>query len=674
MKCDDVSAARQAQGRFQYRHDGGAPPSRVMRTHAAWGEHAPRLRLHNHPAHLLVGALLLSTVRGANPACLLGVPSPVSTGGGAQRRDAAAGVLPSAQAQPEYQRLAAGQPASPCRGLTDIANGAVAACIAAPRWCGPALGFGAATAVAATMYCTARDAMTPAAPAVLGATSPAAGAVTPAHAALVEAVQNIHVAPTEGGTDEPLETVLLRIQHDCNGDLRCRANAINTVLERLPPNAVEQLMKILIPGQRALPTATDGTWPPMADAAPLFTGSELAALVDALGNLYSADQAAFQYYLERIVASTVSGGGSREGSPADIQQHWIDANTRRQATVAELLEREVGAVTWLPYAQSGLAHLGIADGTTAFNLHVILPTADRQPPLRRIMLVAHGDMIGRSLGSEGAVDNGSGVATAILIGSWFRENPPPAGTQVELLVTSNEELGFIGARAFVERCLPQRKCPDVVINVDMTGRGGRGYIMSGTEALAGWEQLGKPPLYLQAPPVSAVERQARQQLKQQFDAHGFAPAAAQAPPWVTSDQIPFGNVSIPAFGISQISPNDAHLWKQVEDARAQWHALDAQVDWTLWQAQRDGTAVMSANQALALKENHRAASNAYQAYRQLRDAHPNAPPVMIHSGGDVLHRVNPVMGVEFARALADGIRHLQWETDPIHDSPHPLAS
>ena len=672
MRCDHVSLARRVSGKFQ--NDGGAPPSHASRQHAAWGAHPAPLRLLGRPANLFVGALLASTLAAPRASRPPGLSVTGSSGTREPGGGPAVALLPAAGAHSDYRPLTTAHRTAPCTALTGIANSAAATCIASPRLCGTALGVGAATGIAATMYCAARDAL--GGPVPVDPDEPAfPDAASQEREALREAAQQISVVDAEGDA-EPLETALLRIHRHCAGNRTCRADGINPLLERLPASDVARLVRILVPAVPVRPGPAQATWPPMAEAAAFDASGELLALVDALSNLYSPEQAAFQYYLERIVASTVSGGGGRQGSPAGIQQRWIDANLRRQETMVELLERDVGPVARLPYTLSGLAHLGIAEGTAAFNLHVTLPPAGGQPPVHRVLLVAHGDMIGRSSGSEGALDNGSGLATLLLMGTRFRDNPAPDGTQIELLVTSYEELGFIGARAYVNQCLDRQDCPAFVINIDMTGRGGHGYAMSGTDALAGSLHLGQPTLYLQAPPVTPIEQHARQQLEQRLAAHGFTPAPAQDTPWLTSDNIPFQNASIPCVGISQMSADDARLWKQVEDARKEWNQRDAQVDWTLWQAQRNGTLELSPGKARALKETYRAASDAYHAYRQLRDAHPNALPVMIHSQRDRLHRVDPVMGAALADALEDGIRNLQWDPDIPHPAPVsvPLAS
>lgn len=665
MRCDYVSHARRVEGRFQNGHAGGAPPSRAARQHAAWGTMAPHLRLGNHPTHWLVGALLASTVVVPREPRTVSVPPALPTGGNRHGSHPAVAValLPGAAAQPDYRPLATAEQAAPCSALAGIANAAVAACVASPRLCGTALGVATATAVAATLYGTVRGAIDGPATVIPSDAALPDTAASEQREALREAAQQISVVDPEDGHAESLQATLLRIHHDCGRNLTCRAAAINPLLERLSPDAVAGLLRILAPSAVALTSApTQRSWPAVADAAPVQAGSALLALVDALGNLYSPEQAAFQYALERIVASTVRDGrDGREDDPARVGQRWFQANARRQETIAGLLERDVGPVTRLPYTLSGLTHLGIADGTTACNLHVTLPTSDGQPPTRRILVVAHGDMIGWSRGSEGALDNGSGVATLLHIGARFRENTPPPGTQVELLVTSYEELGFLGARAYVDQCLHRQDCPAFVINVDMTGRGGHGYAMSGTDALAGSPHLGVPTLYLQAPAVTPVEQRAREQLEQALAVEGFVAAPAGDTPWITSDNIAFQNASIPCVGISQMSAAAARLWKQLQDAREAWSVRDAQVDWALWQAQRDGTAELSPEQDRVLKDTYGAANRTYHVYQQLRDEHPNAPPLMIHGGRDRLHRVNPVMGVALADALVAGIRRLHWD-------------
>lgn len=665
MQMDPSSAARYTQGMFQNRHHGGAPSSHESLKHAKWGQRQPALRLTNNPVNLLTGALLLSSVLPArqHPGPVAIAP-PVSSGTPAHAQ-ATAALLPSAQAQPNdfYIPLATPRPPRADNVLQSVSNGATLVCGLSIRTC---LNTAVVAAVASAVGTVAAlayfntDGNTAQPDESRTSTEPD----VPPQDHLLESGHEANGTAKDGGP-VALESALLQIARDCDGDRQCRATQINALLQRLPPAEVAQLRQMTEKTVPASDTDMQSAWRRhRADAAAWSAGDGLLELADTLAGIYTPEVAMFQDDLERIVASTVSGGGGREETEADIQQRWIDANIRRQDTVATLLERDAGSITRLPYTLQGLRHLGIADGTTAFNLHVTLPMAGEQVPARRVLLVAHTDMIGRSLGSEGALDNASGVATLLHMARQMQADPSSPGTQVELLLTSYEELGFLGARAYVDSCLHQQDCPTFVINVDMTGRG-QGYAMSGTDALAGSPHLGKPTMYLQAPAVTETEQQARQQLEQGLASHGFTRPSAEDTPWITSDNIAFQNASIPCVAISQMSAKDARLWKKIEDARKEWNRRDAQVDWNVWQAQKDGTAKLSPEEARVLKATYQAASSAYSAYRQLRDANPAALPVMIHSNRDRLHRVDPAMGVAFADALLSGVRTLRWEAPAL---------
>lgn len=650
MPIDQVSAARRTQGAFQNHHHGGAPASHASRKHAAWGQHGPALRVGNHPAQLLTAALLLTA------------------------------LVPAAQATPTYTTVPGTAAPAGCGGIRSIGNAALGACALAPRTCAAATMLGTLGLFGGLVYLNAQggfqpsretwDSGRPPRPVPPHLPSPS----VPIRDQLQQTVQQASVVSADG-TSSPMEAALLQVARNCGGDRGCRAEAINTLLHSLPPATLSQLQQMVA---RTVAPST----PPVQDGWPL-AGAEAAAwpadallleLADVLADLYTPIVAAFQDDMEAIVASTTSVPSGRQGTGDEIQQRWKQANERRLEAIARLLERDAGPVTRVPYVLHGLQHLGIADGSEAFNLQVTLPTAAAAPPAKRLLLVAHGDMIGRSRGSEGAYDNASGVATLLHIARQVKEDPSLAGTQVELLVTSNEELGFLGARAYVDDCLQRDDCPTFVINVDMTGRGGHGYALTGTDGLADSPHLGKPTMYLRAPAVSPVEQQAREQLEQRLATQGFVPASPDHSPWITSDNIAFQNASIPCVAVTQVSAADAALWRQLEDARKTWQARDAEVDWRAWQAQNSGTAPLPAEEARILKTRYQAAASAYHQYKALRDAHPNAPPTMIHSERDRLHRVNPAMSVEFANALLDGVRHLEWNADTAGVIPTTLNS
>ncbi len=672
MQMDPASAARHANGTFLNRHQGGAPASRGSLQHARWGNRHVPLQLHNSPANLLTGVLLLGSLGPGT-----GLPGPVAAGrrvapGAADAAAAPVALLPAAQASGRYAPVAGPRQVPGCGRLGSIANGVAAACIARPRSCGGVMAVGAMAAVGGLAYARIAGATT-----VSDSPPSRRPASSAQKVAQQDALQDTVAAAevlADDGIPVRLEAALLQIARDCGGDRGCRAEAINALLHSVPPATLSQLQQMVARTAAPSTPPAQAGWPLAGAEAAAWPADTLLELADVLASLYTPSVAAFQDDMEFIVANTVSVPSGRQGTADEIQQRWIDANTRRQNAIADLLERHAGPVNRLPFPCRGLAHLGIADGAQATNLHVILPGASTERPPQRVLLVAHGDMIGRSLGSEGAYDNASGVATLLHIARQLQHAPSPPGTQVELLVTAHEELGFLGAIAYVTACQQQHNCPTFVINVDMTGRGGHGYAISGTDDLAGTPYLGKPPMYLQAPAVSRTEQEARRQLEAHFALQGFTAAPAAAKPWITSDNIPFQNASIPCVGITQISAADAHLWQQLEDARMAWQKLDAAMDWDSWKAQRDGRIRLPADQARALQDRYQAVDAAYHDFMRLRASHPTAPTVLIHGPRDKLHRVNPAMGASFADALVGAVRGLQWPADGAAGTAAPLEN
>jgi Zn-dependent M28 family amino/carboxypeptidase len=89
-----------------------------------------------------------------------------------------------------------------------------------------------------------------------------------------------------------------------------------------------------------------------------------------------------------------------------------------------------------------------------------------------LIVVAHYDHLGMRDGQlhPGADDNASGVAVALAVARDLQRHPLPAAARVRFLFTGAEELGLLGARAFV--AVPPVPLDRVraVYNLDMVGR------------------------------------------------------------------------------------------------------------------------------------------------------------------------------------------------------------
>ncbi len=108
------------------------------------------------------------------------------------------------------------------------------------------------------------------------------------------------------------------------------------------------------------------------------------------------------------------------------------SNAERQAAVARYLDRR--GIAFARQAFSSFEGRGE-------NFSVDIGSGDRV-----LVLIAHHDAVP---GSPGANDNGAAVGILLhLLGRLVRT--PPSGLRVRLLFTAAEELGYLGARAYVE--------------------------------------------------------------------------------------------------------------------------------------------------------------------------------------------------------------------------------
>jgi hypothetical protein len=104
--------------------------------------------------------------------------------------------------------------------------------------------------------------------------------------------------------------------------------------------------------------------------------------------------------------------------------------------------------------------------TAAFVHNVVGRVPGRDPTAPAVLLVAHYDSVAVS---PGAADNASGVAALLEAGRALREGPRLDG-DVLLLFTDAEEIGLLGAEAFIRSPLAERV--GLVLNFDNPGSGG----------------------------------------------------------------------------------------------------------------------------------------------------------------------------------------------------------
>jgi hypothetical protein len=130
-----------------------------------------------------------------------------------------------------------------------------------------------------------------------------------------------------------------------------------------------------------------------------------------------------------------------------------------QARVRERIMGELRALGYAPEVQEAFACTPYVVCGTVANIRARLPGRQEGPA---VLLVAHYDSVGAS---PGAGDDGSGVATLLEIARAL-EAEPPRRNAVAFLFTDGEEVGLLGALAFVSAAGAE---VGVVVNVDARG-------------------------------------------------------------------------------------------------------------------------------------------------------------------------------------------------------------
>lgn len=144
-----------------------------------------------------------------------------------------------------------------------------------------------------------------------------------------------------------------------------------------------------------------------------------------------------------------------DGAPHPIGS---EANLR----VRERIVRELEALGLEVTLETGVACSRYGTCAEPVNVLASVPGKSPGPP---ILLVAHHDSVPAG---PGAGDDGSGVATLIEVGRVLSREPPDK--PVLLLFTDGEELGLLGAEAFVAK--KDRPPPIAALNVEARGTSG----------------------------------------------------------------------------------------------------------------------------------------------------------------------------------------------------------
>jgi len=170
---------------------------------------------------------------------------------------------------------------------------------------------------------------------------------------------------------------------------------------------------------------------------------------------------------------------------AEIVGVLADDSMQGRATPSPELEQ---AASWVSEAfrRAGLRPAGdtgdyiqrftVRGDTSAPNVVAVLPGRDARLAGEYVLVVAHLDHVGtgRSLNGDaiynGADDNASGMAGAVVLAEAFAASPQRTRRSLLFLVTSGEERGLLGSRWYAAHPSVPLDSVVALVNLDMIGR------------------------------------------------------------------------------------------------------------------------------------------------------------------------------------------------------------
>jgi Zn-dependent M28 family amino/carboxypeptidase len=135
-----------------------------------------------------------------------------------------------------------------------------------------------------------------------------------------------------------------------------------------------------------------------------------------------------------------------------------------------------------PIALKAKANISIKQTVRSFKSHNVLGKLEGSDPKLKdewVVYTAHWDHLGRHLdlpGDQifnGAIDNASGVASVIQLGSAFTKLNPPPKRSVLFMATTAEEAGLLGAKFYAEHPLYPLEKTLANINIDTVNPWGK---------------------------------------------------------------------------------------------------------------------------------------------------------------------------------------------------------
>lgn len=167
------------------------------------------------------------------------------------------------------------------------------------------------------------------------------------------------------------------------------------------------------------------------------------------------------------VPDSVFSSGRAMLDVVDIARRAHPPGSPQHARVRAMLVERLQALGLVPEVQTATSLRRRGERVAGATVRNVLARVPGTASTGAVLLTAHYDSRGIA---RGAGDDGSGVATILEVLRAVRAGPPLRNDLI-VLITDAEELGFLGARAFVEDH-PWLDDVAVVLSIEMRGGGG----------------------------------------------------------------------------------------------------------------------------------------------------------------------------------------------------------
>lgn len=160
---------------------------------------------------------------------------------------------------------------------------------------------------------------------------------------------------------------------------------------------------------------------------------------------------------------SVFSAGRAMDAVRDLAQRPHPPGSADHDRVRDLLVARLRALGFRTEVQARMAHRVERAGLAVGSVENVVAEKTGKDPTGTLLLVAHYDS---HTTGPGAADDASGVATLLEVARAL----PPGRNTLRILVTDGEEMGLLGAQAYVDALRDPR--PELVLNFESRGGGG----------------------------------------------------------------------------------------------------------------------------------------------------------------------------------------------------------